>query len=169
MPLPLPPRWRPLARRRQLANTCSPVSFNDIKRLARSMPADGLEAQDVVPPRCSCWVAHMAIFSSRRLVFGKAQTLARHSQHFSQAPATIVFTLTPDPVGAGFVESLARPGGNATGFTLFEYGIGGKWLELLKEITPGVMRAAVVRDPALPQGTGFSAQSNRRPRLSEWN
>ena len=119
------------------------------------MPADGLEAQDVVPPRCSCWVAHMAIFSSRRLVFGKAQTLARHSQHFSQAPATIVFTLTPDPVGAGFVESLARPGGNATGFTLFEYGIGGKWLELLKEITPGVMRAAVVRDPALPQGTGL--------------
>jgi len=67
----------------------------------------------------------------------------------------IVFTLTPDPVGAGFVESLARPGGNATGFTLFEYGIGGKWLELLKEITPGVMRAAVVRDPALPQGTGL--------------
>src|SRR5215831_9492238 len=67
----------------------------------------------------------------------------------------IVFTGTPDPVGAGFVESLARPGGNATGFTLFEYGIGGKWLELLKEITPGVMRAAVVRDPALPQGTGL--------------
>jgi putative ABC transport system substrate-binding protein len=67
----------------------------------------------------------------------------------------IVFTLTPDPVGAGFVESLARPGGNATGFTLFEYGIGGKWLELLKEIAPGIRRAAVVRDPALPQGTGL--------------
>jgi putative ABC transport system substrate-binding protein len=67
----------------------------------------------------------------------------------------IVFTLTPDPVGAGFVESLARPGGNATGFTLFEYGIGGKWLELLKEIAPDTRRAAVVRDPALPQGTGL--------------
>ena len=67
----------------------------------------------------------------------------------------IVFTLTPDPVGAGFVESLARPGGNATGFTFFEYGIGGKWLELLKDIAPGIRRAAVVRDPALPQGIGL--------------
>jgi putative ABC transport system substrate-binding protein len=67
----------------------------------------------------------------------------------------IVFTLTPDPVGAGFVESLARPGGNATGFTLFEYSMGGKWLELLKEIAPGIRRAAVVRDPALSQGTGL--------------
>jgi len=66
----------------------------------------------------------------------------------------IIFTLTPDPVGAGFVDSLARPGGNVTGFTLFEYGLSGKWLELLKEITPGVTRVAVLRDPALPQGTG---------------
>jgi len=67
----------------------------------------------------------------------------------------VVFTITPDPVGAGFVESLARPGGNATGFTYFEYGIGGKWLEVLKEIGPGIKRVAVVRDPALPQGTGL--------------
>jgi putative ABC transport system substrate-binding protein len=67
----------------------------------------------------------------------------------------VVFTITPDPVGAGFVESLARPGGNATGFTYFEYGIGGKWLELLKEVGPGIRRVAVVRDPALPQGTGL--------------
>ena len=54
-----------------------------------------------------------------------------------------------DPVGAGFVESLARPGGNATGFTNFEYGMSGKWLELLKEIAPRVTRAAVLRDPDL--------------------
>jgi putative tryptophan/tyrosine transport system substrate-binding protein len=60
----------------------------------------------------------------------------------------------PDPVGAGFVASLARPGGNATGFTLFEYGISGKWLELLKEIAPGVTRVAVLRDPAIAAGTG---------------
>ena len=53
-----------------------------------------------------------------------------------------------DPVGAGFVDSLARPGGNATGFMNFEYGMSGKWLELLKEIAPGVTRAAVLRDPA---------------------
>jgi ABC-type uncharacterized transport system substrate-binding protein len=61
----------------------------------------------------------------------------------------IVFVTTADPVGAGFVDSLARPGGNATGFTALEYGFGGKWLELLKEIAPGVTRAAVIRDPAI--------------------
>jgi ABC-type uncharacterized transport system substrate-binding protein len=66
----------------------------------------------------------------------------------------IVFTQTPDPVGAGFVDSLPRPGGNATGFTLFEYDMGAKWLEALKDIAPGVTRAAVLRDPAIPQGAG---------------
>jgi ABC-type uncharacterized transport system substrate-binding protein len=66
----------------------------------------------------------------------------------------IVFTGTPDPVGAGFVESLARPGGNATGFTIYEYGISGKWLELLKEIAPYVTRVAVIRDPAIAAGLG---------------
>ena len=66
----------------------------------------------------------------------------------------IVFTQTPDPVGAGFVDSLARPGGNATGFTLFEFGTSGKWLELLKEIAPRLTRVAVLRDPAIPQGSG---------------
>jgi putative ABC transport system substrate-binding protein len=66
----------------------------------------------------------------------------------------IVFTQTPDPVGAGFVNSLARPGGNATGFTTFEYGISAKWLELLKEIAPRVTRAAVIRDAAIASGTG---------------
>ena len=66
----------------------------------------------------------------------------------------IVFTGTPDPVGAGFVESLARPGGNATGFTNQEYGMSGKWLELLKEIAPHVTRAAVIRDPAIAAGLG---------------
>ena len=66
----------------------------------------------------------------------------------------IVFVIVPDPVGAGFVESLARPGGNATGFMLFEYGLSAKWLELLKEIAPGVTRAAVLRDPAITAGIG---------------
>jgi putative ABC transport system substrate-binding protein len=66
----------------------------------------------------------------------------------------IVFVHVPDPVGAGLVDSLARPGGNATGFINFEYGISGKWLELLKEIAPGVTRAAVLRDAALTSGTG---------------
>jgi putative ABC transport system substrate-binding protein len=66
----------------------------------------------------------------------------------------IVFVHVPDPVGAGFVDSLARPGGNATGFTQFEYSTTGKWLELLKEIAPGVTRAAVIRDPAITAGIG---------------
>ena len=66
----------------------------------------------------------------------------------------IVFAVVIDPVGAGFVDSLARPGGNATGFTIFEYGISGKWLELLKEIAPHVTRAAVLRDPGIASGIG---------------
>jgi len=66
----------------------------------------------------------------------------------------IVFALVIDPVGSGFVTSLAQPGGNATGFTLFEYGMSGKWLELLKEISPRVTRAAVLRDPGIVSGIG---------------
>jgi putative ABC transport system substrate-binding protein len=61
----------------------------------------------------------------------------------------IVFVIVPDPVGAGFVDSLARPGGNASGFLMFEYSISAKWLELLKQIAPGVMQVAVLRDPTL--------------------
>jgi putative ABC transport system substrate-binding protein len=76
----------------------------------------------------------------------------------------IVFALVSDPVGGGFVESLARPGGNATGFTVFEYGISGKWLELLKEIAPGVTRAAVLRDPTGASGIGhFTAIQSLAP------
>jgi len=78
----------------------------------------------------------------------------------------IVFVTVPDPVGAGVVESLARPGGNVTGFTQFEYNLSGKWLELLKEIAPGVTRAAVLRDPAMPDGIGqFAAIQSVAPSL----
>jgi putative ABC transport system substrate-binding protein len=78
----------------------------------------------------------------------------------------IVFVLVIDPVGAGFVASLARPGGNATGFTIFEYGMSGKWLQLLKEIAPGVTRAAVLRDPAIASGIGqFAAVQAVAPSL----
>jgi putative ABC transport system substrate-binding protein len=66
----------------------------------------------------------------------------------------IVFTNVPDPVGAGFVDSLAQPGGNATGFVVFEFSLAGKWLELLKLIAPSVTRAAVIRDPAISAGIG---------------
>jgi putative ABC transport system substrate-binding protein len=66
----------------------------------------------------------------------------------------IVFVILPDPVGSGFVNSLSRPGGNATGFMMFEYSLAGKWLEVLKQIAPSVTRAAVLRDPAITAGIG---------------
>jgi len=76
----------------------------------------------------------------------------------------IVFVLVPDPVGAGVVESLARPGGNTTGFGSFEYGLSGKWLEMLKEIVPQVTRVAVLRDPAISAGIGqFAAIQSIAP------
>jgi putative ABC transport system substrate-binding protein len=78
----------------------------------------------------------------------------------------IVFTIVPDPVGAGFVDSLSRPGGNATGFINFEYSISAKWLELLKQIAPRVTRVSVLRDPAIPQGIGqFGAVQSAAPSL----
>jgi putative tryptophan/tyrosine transport system substrate-binding protein len=76
----------------------------------------------------------------------------------------IVFPIVSDPVGAGFVDSLARPGGNATGFLSFEYGLSAKWLELLKQIAPNVTRAAVLRDPTIPAGIGqFGALQSAAP------
>ena len=76
----------------------------------------------------------------------------------------IVFTTILDPVGAGFVDSLARPGGNATGFIAFEYGLSGKWLELLKQIAPSLTRVAILRDPATAAGIGqFAAIQSVAP------
>ena len=83
----------------------------------------------------------------------------------------IVFPFSADPVGAGFVESLSRPGGNATGFMSFEFSLGGKWLELLKQITPDITRAAILRDATVGgvwpvqrrPGRGTSARSGSDP------
>jgi len=78
----------------------------------------------------------------------------------------IVFTSVADPVGAGFIDSLSRPGGNVTGFMQFEYSLAGKWLELLKQVAPGVTRAAVLRDAAITSGTGqFGAIQSVAPSL----
>jgi putative ABC transport system substrate-binding protein len=78
----------------------------------------------------------------------------------------IVFTVVIDPVGAGFVASLARPGGNTTGFMAYEYSLSGKWLELLKAIVPRITRAAVLRDPAIASGIGqFGALQALAPSL----
>src|SRR5262245_9580084 len=87
---------------------------------------------------------------------------------FQQASHTIpiVFVNTIDPVGGGYVENLARPGTNATGFATFEFSMSGKWLELLKEIAPGVKRVAVIRDPSVPAGSGgFAAIQTVAPSL----
>jgi putative tryptophan/tyrosine transport system substrate-binding protein len=78
----------------------------------------------------------------------------------------IVFVNVIDPIGAGFVASLAQPGGNATGFTIYEYSMGGKWLEVLKEIAPHLTRAAVLRDPGVASGLGlFGAAQAVAPSL----
>jgi putative ABC transport system substrate-binding protein len=85
-----------------------------------------------------------------------------------QAPriVPIVFPVVGDPVGAGFVESLARPGGNTTGFMNFEFSLSGKWLEMLKQIVPGIAQVAVLRDPAVGSGTSqFAAIQTVAPSL----
>jgi putative tryptophan/tyrosine transport system substrate-binding protein len=93
-------------------------------------------------------------------------TAALERLHQASRTIPIVFTLVSDPVGGGFVESLARPGGNITGFTLFEYSMGGKWLGLLKQIAPQVKRAAILRDATLPSGVGyFTAIQSLAPQI----
>jgi putative tryptophan/tyrosine transport system substrate-binding protein len=87
------------------------------------------------------------IFASGTLSVAALQRLSR--------TVPIVFVGVTDPLGAGFVDSLARPGGNATGFMIYEYSLSGKWLELLKEIAPGVMRVAILRNPDNPVGVAL--------------
>ena len=87
------------------------------------------------------------------VIFASASANVAALQQITRS-VPIVFANVIDPVGAGFVASLARPGGNTTGFSSFEYSLSGKWLELLKEIAPNVTRIAVLRDPALAAGIG---------------
>ena len=94
--------------------------------------------------------AELVALAPDAIVAVGAATTAALQQATRTVP--VVFVLLPDPVGAGVVESLSRPGGNATGFTTYEYGISGKWLELLKEIAPRVTQAAVLRDAATSSG-----------------
>jgi ABC-type uncharacterized transport system substrate-binding protein len=110
------------------------------------------------------YAAELLTLAPDVIVSSGTPTVAALEQATSTVP--IVFVQVPDPVGSGHVESLARPGGNATGFATFEYGFGGKWLELLKEISPHVTRAAVLRDVALAAGSGqFGAIQSVAPSL----
>jgi hypothetical protein len=98
------------------------------------------------------YVAELVALAPDVILTHSSATVAPLLQATRTVP--IVFTLVADPVGAGYVDSLAHPGGNATGFTIHEYAIGAKWLELLKQIAPTVTRVAVIRDPAIAAGTG---------------
>jgi putative ABC transport system substrate-binding protein len=109
-------------------------------------------------------VAEFVALAPDVIVATSSQTVAALIQATRTVP--IVFEGLPDPVGAGFVNSLAQPGGNATGFMNYEYGLSGKWLELLKQIAPRVTRAAVIRDPTDPTGIGqFAAIQSMAPSL----
>ena len=106
--------------------------------------------------RCRKYAAELVALAPDVILAGGTVSVAALQNVTRTVP--IVFVLIADPVGAGIVESLAKPGGNATGFMNFEYSLSGKWLELLKEIVPGVRRAAVLRDSSTPAGIGeFSA------------
>jgi putative ABC transport system substrate-binding protein len=132
------------------------------------------------------WIEGRNVQFDIRLGAGVATTLKRATEMVALAPEVIlangsaamgpllqvtsivpiVFVIVPDPVGAGYVASLARPGGNATGFTSYEYGMAAKWPELLKQIAPSVKRVAVIRDPAISAGLGqFAAIQSLAPSL----
>jgi len=106
------------------------------------------------------YATELVALAPQVILANSSQSVAALLQATRTVP--IVFAGIADPVGAGFVDSLARPGGNATGFLLFEYGLSGKWLELLKQIAPQTTRVAVIRDPAIAAGAGqFGAMGSR--------
>ena len=108
------------------------------------------------------FAAELVALTPDAILATASQTVAALQRLTRTVP--IVFAHAVDPVGGGFVDSLSRPGGNTTGFVLFEYGISAKWLELLKEIAPNVTRVAVLRDPAIAAGAGqFGALQSVAP------
>jgi putative ABC transport system substrate-binding protein len=115
--------------------------------------------------RARAYAAELVALAPDLILTSGASTAGAMLQVSRTVP--VVFVGAADPVGAGFVDSLARPGGNATGFTSYEYSLSAKWLELLKEIAPGVRRVAVLRDPAISAGTGqFGSIQTAAPSLS---
>jgi putative tryptophan/tyrosine transport system substrate-binding protein len=105
------------------------------------------------PERAKAYAAELVALNPDVIFAAPTAVVAAMQRETRTVP--IVFAQIADPVGAGFVASLARPGGNMTGFALFEFTIGAKWLELLKQIAPSVVRAAVIYDMANPESFGF--------------
>jgi len=105
------------------------------------------------PGRARALAAELVASKPDVIIASPSSVLAAVQRETRTIP--IVFAQVVDPVGAGFVASLARPGGNITGFASFEFALGAKWLELLKQIAPSVTRVAVIYDPATPAATGF--------------
>ena len=149
------PHWCAVARklgRRALSDLARglPSGAGTIRLEYRSECADRYPLGD---PKRGCRRRHAAELAALApdVIFAPgASTVGPLRQVTRSVP--IVFAIVADPVGAGFVDSLARPGGNITGFMAFEYAISGKWLELLKQIVPNLSRAAVLRDAAIPTG-----------------
>ena len=104
------------------------------------------------PVRIRKYAAELVAFSPDVILVAGSAATTLLLQETRTVP--IVFTIVLDPVGSGFVESLAQPGGNASGFMQFEYSLSGKWLELLKQMAPNVTRAAILWDPTIPAGIG---------------
>jgi putative tryptophan/tyrosine transport system substrate-binding protein len=114
------------------------------------------------PKRMRSFAAELVALSPDVILANGSPAMEALQQASSTVPT--VFLAVVDPVGAGYVASLARPGGNATGFIMFEYSIGGKWPELLKEIAPNSKRAVVLREPTLPSAIGqFAAIQSAAP------
>jgi putative ABC transport system substrate-binding protein len=114
--------------------------------------------------RSAQYAAELVALAPEVILAGSSPSVAALRHATRTIP--IVFVNVADPVGAGFVESLAHPGGNATGFTVFEYGISAKWLELIKQIEPGVRRVLAVRDPTNAAGIGlFGGAQSAAPSL----
>jgi putative tryptophan/tyrosine transport system substrate-binding protein len=114
--------------------------------------------------RARAYAAELVALAPDLILTSGASTVGTMLQVSRTVP--VVFVGAADPVGAGFVDSLAHPGGNVTGFTSYECSMSGKWLELLKEIAPGVKRVAVLRDPAISAGTGqFGSIQTAAPSL----
>ena len=120
------------------------------------------------PDRSRTYAAELVALAPDVILAAGSQSVAALQQTATTVP--IVFVNVVDPVGAGFVARLARPGGNATGFTPFEYSLSGKWLELFKEIAPNLTRIAILRDPAIAAGIGqFAVIHAMRRRHSGWS